>query len=459
MRRVLTVVVVLVIIGGAGFLALRVFASGESASNAKYDAIMVGRGTLISTVSAIGMIASEERLALNFEASGRVAEVLVETGDVVQKDQLLARLESDELGLQLRAAEASLVVTEAQVRILKAPPNASDLAAAEAQLVSAQAQYNEVLDGPETDQIGLAKVQLEKAQAALSQAQAGYDKVKDKPNIGALPQSLQLQQATLDYEAAQANYRLTIQGASNAQTAAALAQVAQAEANLDRLERGASDEDITIAEAQVEQARIQVEQVQLAIENMKLIAPMAGTMVAVNIRANELLAAGLQPAMVLQDDSQFHIDVDVDEIDIGGVREGQDVVVSVDALPDVRLIGEVDRISPEANQQTGISTYGVTVLLESADVPLRAGMSATASITVESLQDILVIPNWAVQLDRTEGKAYVEILVDGEPVRSEVRLGLRSDSRSQVLEGLQDGDIVVIRTGNRQGQLRDLFGG
>jgi len=72
---------------------------------------------------------------------------------------------------------------------------------------------------------------------------------------------------------------------------------------------------------------------------------------------------------------------------------------------------------------------------------------------------VLVVPNRAIQIDRETGKAYVDKMVNGEPVRTEIRLGLRNEVQSQVLEGLQDGDVIAIRTANRRDRLQQLFFG
>ena len=74
------------------------------------------------------------------------------------------------------------------------------------------------------------------------------------------------------------------------------------------------------------------------------------------------------------------------------------------------------------------------------DAPLRVGMSATAIITTAEVDDAIVVPNRFIQLDRESGKASVYKLVDGEPVRQEVELGLRNERASQIVAGVDAGD-------------------
>ena len=107
---------------------------------------------------------------------------------------------------------------------------------------------------------------MEQARVSLEQAQQAYDKIKDQPNAGMFPQSQQLQVATINYDTAQANYRVTTRGANASQLAAAQAQIAQAQSALDRLKRGASAAQVEIAQAAVDQSQLAVEQAKRRLE-------------------------------------------------------------------------------------------------------------------------------------------------------------------------------------------------
>jgi HlyD family secretion protein len=103
--------------------------------------------------------------------------------------------------------------------------------------------------------------------------------------------------------------------------------------------------------------------------------------------------------------------------------------------------------------------YEGEITLDPTDTPLRAGMTATAIITTEALENALVLPNQYIQLDRDTGEAFVYKMSGSEPVRQQVRLGLRNERSSQILDGLTDGDTVAIVTENSEDQLRGtLFG-
>ncbi|MCS7220333.1 MAG: efflux RND transporter periplasmic adaptor subunit [Anaerolineae bacterium] len=458
MRRAMTIFVILAAIVGGGVFGYRIFAQERSAAKPSYETYVVGRGTIVSTVSATGSIEPEQRVDLAFKSIGRVAEVYVKAGDSVKAGQLLAALETTDLKLALAQAEATLQINQARLEQVRKGPDEGEIAAAKAQLESAQAAYRQLLAGPSEDEKRAAMAAVERARAALEQAQAAYDQVAHMPNVGMLPQSLQLRDATIELERAEAQYRMTTAPPTEAQIAQAQAQIAQAQANLDRLLKGPSAEEIKIAEAQVAQAQAAVEQARLALENAILTAPFDGIVAAVNIRPGEIASSALA-AIVLIDPSRFHIDVKVDEVDIGHVKEGQPVEIRLDALPEAKISGHIERISPIAQVAGGVVSYDVTIVIEPTDAPLRAGMTATANIVTTELRDVLVVPNRFIRMDRENNKTYVEKVVDNIPVPVEITVGARNEQFSQVLRGLEEGDVLALRNVSGREQLRQsMFG-
>ena len=363
--------------------------------------------------------------------------------------------------MDVAAAQAAVEVAQAAV------------ASAEASLASAQASYRNLFAGPTSAQQVINEAQLRQSEIALKQAQEAYNKVKDQPDVGMMPQSQQLEQATVNYEVAKAQAEKTVEPANQAQQAQGLTQIAQAQSsirqaqvqvvnarnNLDDLIEGPAAEDLTIARAQVRQAQLNVLQAENALANARLVAPIAGVVSEVNIKLAEL-AASTRPAVVLTDLSRFQLNVLVDEIDVRQVAVGQSVRLSVDALPDITILGQVTEIAPVSSIVNNVVTYAVTVVPEETDQPLRVGMSATAVITTADVDDVVLAPNRFITIDRDSGEAYVFKMVDGSPARQQVELGLRNERESQILAGLQDGDVLAFVTQSSEEQLRGaLFGG
>jgi len=488
MKKFLIFVVVAAALGAGGWFVYQqyVVPSQTQAQTPTYETVRVERGPISSTVNATGSIEPEAQVSLFFRSVGPVANVLVAVGDSVQQGQLLAELDTTDLTLALAQSKVQQEISQAQLAKLETPPDPLDVAAAqaavevaqagvasaEAALSSAQASYRQLLAGNTATQRTVNEAQLRQAEIALSQAQQAYNKIKDMPDSGMMPQAQQLQQATVNYEVALAQVGLTEEGPNQAQLSQGLNQIAQAQSalrqaqaqvvnaqnNLETLLEGPSEEDLTIARAQVRQAQLSQLQAENSLNNARIVAPFDGVISQMNVRQGELATTGL-PAAILTDLSQFHMTVLVDEIDVRQVAVGQPVRLTVDALPDAEIAGTVTKISPTAANVNGVIAYEVTVVPDATDAPLRAGMSATASITTANVDDALLLSNRFIQIDRDTGRAYVYKMVSGAPALQEVELGLRNERQSQILAGLQPDDEVALVSLTGEERLRALFGG
>jgi len=477
MRRLLIALLIVAVVGGLSWAAYSATAQ-EREAPLPYEVYTVGLGDIAATVTATGSVEPAASLNLVFRSSGPVADVFVAEGDRVEPGQVLARLESTELELARQQALVGLRLAEARLAQARRPADPVEIAAAQAavesaraNLAAAQAAYQNLLQGPTPAQRKAAEANLERARVALQAAQAAYDQIAHLPNAGMMPQALQLQQATIDYEVAKANVENTLAPPTASQKAAALAQiaqaqaaVAQAEANLARLTRGPLPEDLAILEAQVEQAAVSLRQAEVALRQTELVAPMAGVVGVVNIRRNEIPTPG-QPAIVLTDPGGFHINLNVDEIDIAQVAPGQRATITIDALGETPLTGIVTSIAPIAGVGTGLPgstnvvTYRVRVDIDPTERPLRPGLTATVTITTAEARQVVVLPNRVMRLDRQTGVTYVEKLVNGVPQRVDLKLGLRNEQFSQVLEGVQPGDQLAVRRTDTGEVLRQQFFG
>jgi HlyD family secretion protein len=517
MKRVIIIGLILVVVAGlslAGyqFLNPKPYRITEDPN---VEVVTIKRDTILTTVNATGRIQPETEVQVNFETGGVVARVLTERGQHVAAGALLAELESADLDLAIKTAQVDLARAQAELKKLYQPAAAQDLLSAQAVLdsarsnldhvlagptkeeiasgraavQSAQANLDKVLAGPSQDDITAAAAEVRRAQLTLKQAQWDYDQVSYRGDIGAMPQASQLEQATIDFEAARAKYNEAIKGPTQADIsaarsqlaeaqsnlakllasptaadkAAAQSQVAQAEASLAKLRQGPDEADVAVAQAAIDAAQLKLQQAQLNRAKASLVAPIAGTVTQVNIKPGEQPPTG-EASVVLADMSAYHIDVEIDEIDIGRLALGQKATIAIDAIPDTTFTGHVSAISPGPIQgaSSGIVAYEVTVALDSDDSRLLPGLTTDATVETQRLEDVLVIPNRAVSIDRTSGDAvpYVQkVNKQGDPVRTTVELGLRNETVSQVLSGLDEGDQIVISGQSRLQQLQQVFQG
>jgi HlyD family secretion protein len=495
-RRALVFGVVLVIgmVAGAGYLGLQSVQGKDTPGLETPSTVEVTRGDVQTTVTAPGHLVNTREALLAFGVSGKLAQVCVQPGLKVSAGEVLAQLDQAPLLENVMIAQANLDAAQARVDQLQAGHSPAEWAAARLALVSAEARLRELIAGPTAAEISAAEAevattrnelqhlrslpdpsaliqaqaQLDKAAAALQQAQAAYDQVAGMPNIGMLPQSLALQQATIDYQAATASLDAARQEATPDMLEAAQARLAAAQARLDQLEAGPSADELAMADLQVEKARAELAQlaagssaadrrqaeaarqladlslskVQAELEAATLVAPFDGIVLEVRAGPGEMIAAATG-LILLADDSRLEVEATVIEEDLPLVQVGQLVELFFDSQPEVQVQSSVARIVPQRlpGDQPLFSVY-VTI----ADPPrgLVAGMTADASIVVDSRQDVLRLPRVLVAA-RADGTATVQVWTGSEAVERTLQVGLRGDVYVEILGGIDEGEKVVAQ--------------
>jgi len=188
---------------------------------------------------------------------------------------------------------------------------------------------------------------------------------------------------------------------------------------------------------------VALQEAQLALEEATLTAPMAGTITAVAIVTGEIPGSSL-PAVVLSDLATMEIEIDVDETDVAPIVVGQAATFSLDALPDVSLVGEVTHIAPTADTASGTVLYPVTLQLTEMpeDLPVYSGMTAEVEIITASQENALIVPLRAIHSE--EGHTYVNRITGGEIELVKVELGMITDTEVEILNGLDEGDVVSV---------------
>jgi multidrug efflux pump subunit AcrA (membrane-fusion protein) len=335
-----------------------------------------------SSVTASGEVVAAREARMGFAISGQVETVEVEVGDEVRQGESLVALESSSLEAGVAQAEAGLAAVQAQLAELEAGPRAEELAAAQAAYDGAVAQYRKLEAGPSDEEQRMALSALRKAEAALVHAQAAYDEIVWLEEVAEMPQTLALQQATLDYESALANYQLVTRGALPEDLAVAWASVESAKAQVDMLRAGATSEQLAAAEAAVAQAEAALDNARATLEQAALVAPFDGTVAELQVSPAQVVMPG-QVVLTLADMHHLRAQTtDLSERDVARVLGGQAATVFVEALG-VDVTGRVARISPLASTLGGDVVYTVVVDLDEQPDGVRLGMSVEVEIATE----------------------------------------------------------------------------
>jgi len=144
----------------------------------------------------------------------------------------------------------------------------------------------------------------------------------------------------------------------------------------------------------------------------------------------------------------FELTVAADELDIAKIKVGQTVSIALDALAGAEYTGTVDRVSSAGTYLNGVTTYDVTIRLDSAD-GILTGMSARADILIDSHEDVLLIPVSAIKT--IDGEKYVMAIpapgtsdtASAAGVQTKITIGLSDASEAEVLSGIEDGQYLL----------------
>jgi len=371
---------------------------------------------------------------ISFTRSGVLTQLTVKEGAKVAAGQLLARLNPAQQQVAVASAQATLQKVQAKLAELKAGARPQEIEQAKAKLSAAQARYQrlaqaglpgnikaaeaslagsqaafaKVLEGASAQQLIAAQAELSTATATLKQAQAAYNLVKWRNDIGALPESARLEQATAAWEAANARFEDLKKGPTTPDISNASAQVRRAQAQLEELKTGMpSDlaaaeadvqvsqaqldllwagtrvEELTAAEADVASATAALQQALVALSESEIHAPFAGQVAIVNVRVGEQVVPGVV-AIRLADLTAWQIETeDLTELNVVGITPGKQITLTFDAIPALEMKGTVRYVRPIGGDRRGDIVYTVVIDPAQQDARLLWNMTAVASFDIQ----------------------------------------------------------------------------
>jgi HlyD family secretion protein len=345
------------------------------------------RRDFVQTVVASGRVEAPHRLEVGVQITGTVLRIPVTEGQAVKAGDLLLELEAAELTATGRQADVAVMQAQAKLR-----------------------QLQEV-QGP------VAAQTLRQAQSGLKNARAALARSRDLFGQGFIGQ------AALD------EARKTAELAD--------AEVRAAQKQLDTTAASGSDRALALANVAGAQASAQAARARTGYAAIK--APVAGTLIARNVEVGDVVQPG-KVLMTLSPQGRTQLVVAIDEKNLALLALGQQAMVSADAYPAQRFEATLAYINPSVNATTG----AVEVKLDAAAPPavLKQDMTVSVDIEVARRPQALIVPLAAVH--DAETTPWVLRLEGRHAVRRSVRLGLHSGGLAEVLEGLSEGDAVLV---------------
>ncbi len=154
------------------------------------------------------------------------------------------------------------------------------------------------------------------------------------------------------------------------------------------------------AKMSLDDAKDNLERLYEDLDDYTIKAPINGEIVEKNFNKGEKIDAtnGNQPLAIIHDSSTLYFDMNIDELDITNIKEGQNVKFTADSFENVTFTGYVDKVKKTYTSQQGVTSYPVTVIVNSENQDLLLpGMNVSASIIIEERQNVLVVPVSAVR--------------------------------------------------------------
>lgn len=434
----------------------------QNAGPVPVEAAEAKRSVISASFSANGAV-SGRAAEIGFEISGRVAEIAVQEGDEVRKGQVLIKLEDQaaiaavqEAEANLSAAKVTLSHAEVALRLARQQASARE-AQARANLAAAVAQLRQLLSGPRPEEIARAEQQVKLAQTDLLTAEKAFRRAQELFAQGAISQA-QLDEASARFESSRAQYQMALEALKLIRTGPRPEELAAAQARVDAA-RGELEavkavwEEVRLRELEVHAATERLHQAAAALEAAKaqaaktvLRAPFRGVISRVTVELGESVMPGV-PVVTLVDPAELWVSADLPNEDAAKVRVGQEVSVTIPAYPGRRFKGKVIELGPQAEVKTDAALRTRVVrmkvgLLEGREL-LRPGLAADIEGTGVVAPSALVVPSDALL---TRGDRNVVFVVqDGKAVLREVRTGYSTFAVTEILEGLQEGELVVVR--------------
>jgi HlyD family secretion protein len=221
---------------------------------------------------------------------------------------------------------------------------------------------------------------------------------------------------------------------------------------------------IAFDEATIQQRQAALDAAQVNLDYTNIVSPVDGTVVSRNVTMGQTVAASFQTPtlfLIATDLTKMQVDTNVSESDIGGIKDGNKGIFTVDAYPKRTFEGTVTEVRQSPQTVQNVVTYDVVVSIDNSDLALKPGMTAANRIITDQRADVLRVPSQALRYapvtaggTRRTGtsartgqapQARVWVLRDGKPVRVAVTAGLDDDTYTEIVKGdLKADDQVII---------------
>ncbi|RCX08088.1 RND family efflux transporter MFP subunit [Anaerobacterium chartisolvens] len=356
------------------------------------SALQVSAGSIATSVDYAGKLKPLKEIPVASKLPGTVESVNYDVGMEVREGDILFTIDPKEVQAQYDQSKAAVNSAETNLTLTSESTIAQQILQAEKALAQAQIQYDDA-----------AELYGKMAELYGSNSASRQDMDKSKSAMDA-----------------------------------ALIQLNTAKNFLELLNNKVGPQSAAVASAQLEQSKAAQKQSSIRLDNTSVASPISGRVSARSIDAGQLLSAGI-PVFTIIDSSAYLAEVNVSNAIVSRILAGQKVSVKAGGASESVYGGVVDTISPSADPQT--HTYTVKVKIQNTSPDLIPGMLVKVNFTVDSRNNIIIVPNEAVVSEN--GVQYVYVVKDNKIVKRLVSTGISDEKSWEITDGIKAGEYVV----------------
>lgn len=498
MKRFLSVLLVLAILGAGGYYGYQYYQQNKTApaaavSQPVYTEYTVGRGSLSKTVTGTGTLSIARTQSVTLPYAVTVTETLVEEGDVVEQGQPLMVIDKPALQTAIDTLQTELETTESEIATLT-----DDYVNAQYLKLTLDGRVKEVyisngdyIQDVMAEKGSIALLSVDGMMYVEIPAVEGW-KVSTEVMVlvgnryvDGIVRSIENGMAMVTFsdaygangEEVSVRYNKEIVGTgpcyihtpyyvtTNAQ---GYIELVNLEVNTKKYSGNRICYLINIPMSptfDALQTTRQTQQAQL-VEMKKLLAQGSITAPAAGIVSTAVTASGTEQAAytelcALYVGDEKEMIISVDELDIINVSVGQNVDIAMDAIKDKTYAAKVSKVSQIGTATSGVTVYNVTLTIDGDD-QLKFGMNGTATIHIEERNNVLLVPLTALNTSRGQSYVWVKSAqsAEGEPgIRTAIQTGLSDENDAEVISGLNEGDVILITREANSSSYGTGFGG
>jgi HlyD family secretion protein len=472
--------------------------SSKKTNSTTYTSVKVTKGSITQTIDAVGNLEAVPSAVLNWKTSGVVGIVNVKIGDQVEQGDVLAALVDSSVDSSILTAQTDLLTAQLSLETLKV--GNMQLQTATQTLAEAKRSYDKELAGRNWWIVtGVSDAAIDAAREKYYETKSIFWNAQQLYEDLALAAKKNAAQSTLTSVVVTPTAEATSQPSStasavdssqtqNAQTAVPTSEAEmardkayeamkaselafnKASRNLNYLigngygnnnvvEQAFLEFDVakaTLAEAEatwqaykdgspyIKAAEAKVQALQNTINSSKIIAPFSGTVTDLLANQGQTISSGTE-AIQLDDASNLKITFSVSEVDVNKLAIGQQAEITFAAISGKTYKGVLEQVGKAGTDSSGVVEFYATIKVLDADENVKPGFSATISIIINKVEDVLLVPNSALMSDSTNGKSYVLASINGKNTPIEVQPGSKDDQYTQITSNdIKEGDTVVI---------------